>query len=38
MNVARLIGTSTIEGVTIFTIVSTLIILKEDKGVVSGGI
>jgi hypothetical protein len=37
MNVARPIGTSTIEGVTIFTILSTLVILKADKGVLSGG-
>jgi hypothetical protein len=36
MNVARPIGTPTIEGVTIFTVVSTLVILKADKGVVSG--
>jgi hypothetical protein len=37
MNVARPIGTPTIEGVTIFIIVSTLVVLKADKGVVSGG-
>jgi hypothetical protein len=37
MNVARPIGKATIEGVTVFTIVSTLVVLRADKGVVSGG-